>query len=247
MSGLRITVWNEGVHEKISEKVQKVYPHSIGGQIAQYLEKQPGIASVRSMQLDDPDQGLSDEILENTDVMTWWGHLAHDKVSEENAEKVQNRVLNGMGLVVLHSGHMSKPFRRLMGTGCMLKWREWQGEGERERVWVVDPAHPIANGIPEYIELERSEMYGEHFDIPQPDQLVFVSWYQGGEVFRSGCCWHRGLGKIFYFSPGHETLPIYYNEHILKVIYNGVLWCAPTKPVNGVFRGNFDPPIEKIG
>ncbi len=247
MSGLRITVWNEGVHEKISEKVQKVYPHSIGKQIAQYLERQPGIASVRVVQLEDPEQGLSDEILDTTDVMTWWGHLAHDKVTEENAEKVQNRVLNGMGLVVLHSGHMSKPFRRLMGTGCMLKWREWKGEGERERIWVVDPAHPIVNGIPEYIELERSEMYGEHFDIPQPDQLVFISWYQGGEVFRSGCCWHRGLGKVFYFSPGHETLPIYYNDNILKVIYNGVIWSAPTKPINGVFRGNFDPPLENIG
>lgn len=247
MSGLRVTVWNEGVHEKISEKVQSVYPNSIGKQIAQYLEKQQGIASVRVVQLDDPEQGLSDEILATTDVMTWWGHVAHDKVTEEHAEKVQKHVLDGMGLVVLHSGHVSKPFRRLMGTGCMLKWREWKGIGERERIWVVDPAHPIADGIPEYIELEHSEMYGEHFDIPQPDQLVFISWYQGGEVFRSGCCWHRGLGKVFYFSPGHETFPIYYNENILRVIYNAVVWCAPTKPITGIYRGNFDPPLETIG
>jgi len=246
MSGIRVTVWNEGVHEKTSEAVQKMYPQTMGHQIAQFLEKQPGIASVRVSQLDDPDQGLSDDILNNTDVMTWWGHVAHHLVTDENAARVQKRVLEGMGLVVMHSGHMSKPFTRLMGTTCMLKWREWKGLGERERLWVVNPAHPIVDGVPEYIELERSEMYGEHFDIPQPDQLVFVSWFQGGEVFRSGCCWHRGLGKVFYFSPGHETLPIYYNEQILKVIANGVCWAAPSVVKGGIKRDLFEPPIEKF-
>lgn len=247
MSGLRVTVWNEGVHEKTHETVQKMYPQTMGRQIAQYLEKQPGIASVHVSQLEDPDQGLSEDILNQTDVMTWWGHVAHHLVTDENAARVQKRVLEGMGLVVLHSGHMSKPFTRLMGTTCMLKWREWQNQGERERLWVVDPAHPIAHGVPEYIQLERSEMYGEHFDIPQPDQLVFVSWFQGGEVFRSGCCWHRGLGKVFYFSPGHETLPIYYNEDILKVIGNGVQWATPSVVKGGIKRDHFEPPIETIG
>ena len=238
---IRVTVWNEGVHEKEHEAVRKVYPKGMGWQIAQYLEKQAGIESVRVSELDQKDQGLSEQVLENTDVMTWWGHMAHDRVTDENAARVQQRVLEGMGLVVLHSGHMSKPFMRLMGTGCFLKWREM---GERERLWVVDPAHPIVDGLPEYIELEHAEMYGEHFDIPQPDQLVFISWFQGGEVFRSGCCWHRGQGKVFYFRPGHETLPIYYNEHILKVIYNGVMWAAPSG-VKKVCRGNVKP-IERM-
>lgn len=246
MSGIRVTVWNEGVHEKTSEAVQKVYPQTMGRQIAQYLERQPGIASVHLSQLDDPDQGLPDDVLNNTDVMTWWGHMAHHLVTDENAARVQKRVLEGMGLVVLHSGHMSKPFTRLMGTTCMLKWREWKGVGERERLWVVNPAHPIVDGVPEYIELERSEMYGEHFDIPQPDQLVFVSWFQGGEVFRSGCCWHRGLGKVFYFSPGHETIPIYYDEQILRVIANGVTWAAPSVVKGGIKRDHFEPPLEKL-
>jgi trehalose utilization protein len=244
--GIRVTVWNEGVHEKRSEKVRKVYPKGMGRQIAQYLRKQPGIGPVRVSELDDPDQGLSDKILNKTDVMTWWGHVAHNKVTEENAERVQKRVLEGMGLIVLHSGHMSKPFRRLMGTSCMLKWREWKGIGEKERLWVVDPAHPIVDGIPEYIELERTEMYGEHFDIPQPDQQVFISWYQGGEVFRSGCCWHRGLGKVFYLSPGHETIPIYYNELILQVICNAIKWAAPTRVKGGIKRDHFEPPLEKF-
>jgi len=239
--GLRITVWNEGVHEKEDESVRNVYPNGMGDPIARYLEQQDGIASVHISELDHEGQGLTDDILNNTDVMTWWGHMEHEKVTDENAARVQQRVLDGMGLVVLHSGHMSKPFMRLMGTGCYLRWREI---GERERIWVVDPAHPIADGLPEYIELDHEEMYGEHFDIPQPDQLVFVSWFQGGEVFRSGCCWHRSQGKVFYFRPGHETFPTYYNETILKVIYNGVKWVARTG-LKEITRGNLDP-LEEV-
>jgi trehalose utilization protein len=232
-AGIRVTIWNEGIHEKTDEAVRKIYPQGMGHPIAEYLRKQPGIASVRIVQLDDPDQGLSDDILASTDVMTWWGHKAHDKVTDENVTRVHKRVLEGMGLVPLHSAHYSKVFIRLMGTTCFLKWRE---AGERERFWVVDPAHPVANGLPDMFELEHEEMYGEHFDIPQPDQLVFVSWFQGGEVFRSGCCWHRGQGKVFYFRPGHETYPTYHNEIVLKVIANGVKWAAPAG-VTSISRG----------
>ncbi|MBI5092754.1 MAG: ThuA domain-containing protein [Candidatus Hydrogenedentes bacterium] len=235
--GLRVTVWNEGVHEKKNEAVRKVYPKGMGHVIAQYLKKQKGIASVHVSELNDKDQGLSDKILNNTDVMTWWGHMAHNEVKDENVERVQRRVLDGMGLVVLHSGHHSKIFRKLMGTGCDLRWREI---GERERIWVVDPGHPIAEGLGDYFELQHEEMYGEHFDIPQPDQQVFVSWFEGGEVFRSGCCWHRSKGKVFYFRPGHETFPTYYDKNVLKVIYNGVKWAAPSG-VKKITRGNVEP------
>lgn len=241
-NGLRVTVWNEGVHEKTLESVRQLYPEGMGRQIARYLEGQDGIASVHVSELDDPEQGLPDSVLDNTDVMTWWGHGYHEKVTDKNAQRVYERVVDGgMGLVVLHSGHMSKVFRKLMGTGCMLRWRE---AGEKERLWVVDPAHPIVQDIPEYIELEHHEMYGEHFDIPAPDQLVFISWFQGGEVFRSGCCWHRGRGKVFYFSPGHESYPVYHNEQILRVIYNGVRWAAPSGLAR-VVRGNVVP-LERL-
>ncbi|MEA3364584.1 MAG: ThuA domain-containing protein [Candidatus Hydrogenedentes bacterium] len=232
-NGLRVTVWNEGVHERRDETVAKIYPDGMAKPIADFLAKQSGIASVHVSELRDEGQGVTDEILTNTDVMTWWGHCAHDEVTDENAQRVKQRVLEGMGLMVLHSGHFSKVFKGLMGTGCNLKWRD---DGEKERLWVIDPAHPIAAGIPEYIQLPETEMYGEHFDIPQPDQLVFVSWFEGGEVFRSGCCWHRGQGKVFYFRPGHETFPIYHNETVLKVIYNGIMWAAPTglpTPIRG--------------
>lgn len=217
----RVTVWNEGRHEKTNKEVQKVYPNGMHTVIADHLKTQ-GL-TVRTATLDDPEHGLTEAVLNDTDVLTWWGHLAHDQVKDEIVERVHKRVLEGMGLVVLHSGHFSKIFKKLMGTSCDLKWRE---ANERERIWVVDPSHPIAEGLGEYFEIPREEMYGEHFDIPAPDTLVFVSWFQGGEVFRSGCCYQRGRGKIFYFRPGHETYPTYYQSEVLHVITNAVRWAA---------------------
>ncbi len=220
---VRVTVWNEFRHEKKNERVRAVYPQGMHVPIAEAL-RAAGY-EVRTATLDEPDHGLTEEVLEQTDVLTWWGHTAHGEVRDDVVARVQRRVVEGgMGLIVLHSGHMSKIFRALMGTTCMLKWRE---AAERERLWLVEPGHPIARGLPESFELEHVEMYGERFDIPAPDELVFVSWFQGGEVFRSGCCFHRGRGRIFYFRPGHETFPIYHHPMIQKVLVNGVAWAAP--------------------
>lgn len=218
---LNITIWNEFRHEKQNEKVASIYPKGIHNAIAEGLE---GVGQVKVATLDDAEHGLTEEVLNNTDVLLWWGHMAHGDVQDEIVEKVYQRVLKGMGLIVLHSGHFSKIFKKLMGTSCDLKWRE---ADDKERVWVVNPAHPIAAGIGEYFELPKEEMYGEHFDIPEPDELVLVSWFEGGEVFRSGCCYTRGSGKIFYFRPGHETYPTYYDSNVRKVIANAVKWAAP--------------------
>ena len=220
---IRVTVWNEGIHERTHPEIGAVYPDGIHGAIADGL-KAHGF-DVRTATLDQPEHGLTQDVLDGTDVLTWWGHMAHDKVADEVVERVHKRVLDGMGLIVLHSGHLSKIFRRLMGTGCDLKWRE---ANDRERLWVVAPGHPIAQGLGEYIQLEREEMYGEVFDIPAPETLVFISWFTGGEVFRSGCCYTRGSGRVFYFRPGHESFPTYYNTEIRQVIANAVRWAAPT-------------------
>lgn len=221
---IRVTVWNENRHEKTHEEVRKVYPEGIHTAIGQGLGTDD--FEVRYATLDqDEEHGLSEAVLNETDVLFWWGHMAHGDVKDEIVERVHARVLRGMGLIVLHSGHFSKIFKKLMGTGCDLKWRE---ADEKERLWVVSPGHPIVEGIGEYIELEMEEMYGEHFDIPAPDELVMVSWFEGGEVFRSGCTFHRGQGKIFYFRPGHETYPTYYNEQIRRVLGNAAKWAAPT-------------------
>jgi trehalose utilization protein len=220
---IRVTVWNEFRHEKSNETVKKIYPDGMHAVIADFLSAQPGIEA-RTATLDEPEHGLTEEVLKNTDVLTWWGHLAHGEVDDEVVKRVQKRVLEGMGLIVLHSGHMSKIFRALMGTSGALKWRE---VGERERLWVVEPAHEICQGLGEYIELPNAEMYGERFGIPTPDKLLFISWFEGGEVFRSGCCWERGHGRIFYFRPGHESYPIFYNDQIRKVLINAVRWAKP--------------------
>lgn len=219
---IKVTVWNEFRHEKENEKVRSVYPNGLHTAIGEGLGE--GF-QVSYATLDEPEHGLSEERLNDTDVLIWWGHKAHKEVDDAIVERVQQRVLHGMGLVVLHSGHFSKIFKKLMGTTCDLKWRE---AGEKERLWVVAPGHPIVEGIGEYFELPQEEMYGEHFDIPQPDELILVSWFTGGEVFRSGCTFNRGQGKIFYFRPGHETYPTYYNEQVRTVIRNGARWAAPS-------------------
>lgn len=220
----RVTVWGEYRHEKVHPEIARVYPEGMHETIAKGLRAH-GL-TVRTAVLDDPEHGLTESVLAETDVLTWWGHMAHDDVRDEVVDRVHARVLDGMGLVVLHSGHFSKIFKKLMGTSCDLKWRE---VGEKERVWVIEPGHPIAEGLPAYFEVPKSEMYGERFDIPAPETLVFVSWFQGGEVFRSGCCYQRGKGKVFYFSPGHETYPIYEQPEIIRVIANGVRWAAPVQ------------------
>ncbi|HIW32579.1 MAG TPA: ThuA domain-containing protein [Candidatus Paenibacillus intestinavium] len=237
---IKITIWNEYRHEKTNDQVSSIYPQGMHSAIAEGLHGTSDKITIAT--LDDPEHGLSEAVLEQTDVLIWWGHMAHDEVNNEIVDRVYQRVLKGMGLIVLHSGHFSKIFKKLMGTSCDLKWRE---AGEKERIWVVNPGHPIADGIGEYIELPQEEMYGEHFDIPQPDELVMVSWFEGGEVFRSGCCYTRGSGKIFYFRPGHETYPTYYNPQIRKVISNAVKWAAPVKRDYPRY-GHAEQPLEII-
>lgn len=232
---LRVTVWNEFRHELSNPEVAAVYPDGIHGALAEPLRRAGH--SVATATLDEPEHGLTEAVIAATDVLLWWGHKAHDAVDDAIVERVHQRVLDGMGLVALHSAHFSKPFKRLMGTGCDLKWRE---DGRPERLWVVAPAHPIAAGIPDHIALPREEMYGEPFDVPAPDELVFISWFEGGEVFRSGCCYSRGQGRIFYFRPGHETYPTYHDPAIQRIIANAVAWTAPVDRPPPV-RGHFPP------
>lgn len=230
MKNIRVTIWNEFRHEQTNPQAKEVYPEGIHRALADQLS---GFGfSMSTATLDEPEHGLTDEVLENTDVLIWWGHMAHHEVEDRIVEKVNERVLGGMGLIVLHSGHYSKIFKKLMGTTCALKWRE---ADEKERLWVVNPSHPIVEGIGEYIELDKEEMYGEHFDIPAPDELILVSWFEGGEVFRSGCTYSRGSGKIFYFRPGHETYPTYYHKDIVRVIANAVGWAGSGKGFNPVY------------
>ena len=232
---IRLTIWHEYRHEKRNPAIAAIYPKGMHGAIAEGLKNAADI-KIATATLDEPDHGLTQERLDQTDVLTWWGHTAHGEVKDEIVSRVHKRVLEGMGLIVLHSGHFSKIFRKLMGTTCNLKWRE--EKNEREILWVTRPGHPIVAGIDDHFILDQEEMYGEFFDIPEPMETVLISSFGGGEVFRSGCTFKRGNGKIFYFRPGHEAFGTYFNKNVLKVIENAIRWAAPSGGATPNF-GNF--------
>lgn len=243
---IRATVWGENVHERINEVVRSIYPDGMHETIAAALREDPAIEA-STVTLQDPEHGMTVEKLAETDVLLWWGHRAHGDVEDAIVERVAERVWQGMGLIVLHSGHFSKIFKRLMGSPCALKWRE---AGERERLWVINRNHPIAAGLGECIELDMEEMYGEPFTVPEPMETVFVSWFQGGEVFRSGLTYQRGAGKVFYFRPGHETYPTYHDPNVRTVLRNAVKWAynpaAPWTAVTSAPNVPVDKALEPI-
>ncbi|AQP48834.1 trehalose utilization protein ThuA [Tessaracoccus aquimaris] len=225
---IRVIVWGENRHEQVEEKVRAIYPTGMHTTIKEGIEEYLGDgASVSTVTLDDPEHGLTEEVLAQTDVLVWWGHAAHGDVSDEVVERVHRHVLEGMGLLVLHSGHWSKIFGKLMGTTCTLRWRS---KDDREIVWTVDPTHPIAQGVPHPFIIPAQEMYGEYFDVPIPDELVFLSTFTGGEVFRSGMTYRRGFGRIFYFSPGDQDYPVYHQAEVRRIIANGVRWARTLRP-----------------
>lgn len=236
-SNIRVVVWGENRHEVTDDAVAARYPQGMHGAIAAGIRENLRNAAVDVATLDQPEHGLTDELLARTDVLTWWGHMAHGDVDDEVVERVYQHVLGGMGLIVLHSAHWSKLFMKLMGTTCTLRWRE---AGDRELLWNVNAQHPIARGVANPIVLEEHEMYGEYFDVPTPDELIFISNFSGGEVFRSGMTFKRGFGKIFFFSPGDQDYPVYHHPDIRRVIANGVEWARPLRPRGAPELHRFD-------
>lgn len=223
---INVTVWNEYRHEKQKSQIAEIYPAGIHNLIKEFLECDD--IKVTTATLDDPEHGLPDEILNNTDVLIWWGHTAHKEVSDELVEKIRERVYNGMGFLPIHSAHHSKPFKAILGTTGNLTW----GRNQKAIIWNVNPTHPIAAGVPSHFELNE-EMYGEPFFIPKPDDLIFNTWFEDGNLLRGGATFTRGAGKIFYFHPGHEECESLKNEIVQKIIKNAVYWCAPVKLADG--------------
>lgn len=226
---ISVTVWNEHVHETTQPEIAAIYPDGIHGTIGAGLNRLLGDqVRVRFATLADPDHGLAEDVLESTDVLVWWSHIAQEEVHDDVVARVHDRVLRGMGFVGLHSATKSKIFRRLMGTSCCLRWRHGH---DRELVWTVKPDHPIAHGLPEVFAIPQQEMFGEFFDVPDPDELVFLSTFSGGEVLRSGLCYRRGYGRVFYFSPGDQSYPVYHDAIVQQVLANAVQWAAPTQAI----------------
>ncbi len=220
---LNVVIWNEFRHEKRVKAVADIYPEGIHACIRDFLKSDEEL-EITLAALDDPDQGISDELLEKTDILLWWGHMAHAEVNDELVEKIRQRVYRGnMGLIALHSAHHSKVFKQIVGTTGNLSW----GRDQKEVIWNLMPQHPIAAGIPDHFTLESEELYCEPFYIPQPDELIFGGWYEDGYIFRSGCCFQRGMGKIFYFQPGHEYCRSFHNPYVQKIIRNAIDWVKP--------------------
>ena len=223
MKKIRVTIWNEYRHEKRSEQVRAIYPEGIHKTIGAFLSECEDL-EITYATLDDPHQGMPDEVLNNTDVLIWWGHTAHGEVDDALVERIRQRVYAGkMGFVPVHSGHHSKPFKQILGTTGNLSW----GQDQKEIIWNLNPSHPIAAGIPDHFILDVEEMYGEPFYIPTPDEIIFGGWFEHGNMMRAGCTWRRGAGKIFYFQPGHERCPSFHNPYVQQIIKTGVHWAAP--------------------
>ena len=238
---IHVTVWNEDCAAECKEEVLKVYPQGVIGAVSAMFENQPEFV-VRTAWLSQEEAGLTEAVLDDTDVLVWWGHCKHGQVPDEIVTRVQQRVLRGMGLIVLHSGHESKIMQRMMGTQCSLRWHE---NNDKERLFVIEPSHPIMRGVPAWFELEAEEMYGERFDIPKPDELLMIGWYESGDVFRSACCFNRGYGKIFYFQPGPETLRSYHNEYVKLIVRNAARWAARNRELDRPLGSEFAPPLEE--
>jgi trehalose utilization protein len=239
---IRVTVWNEYLDEQKGAAVAAVYPNGLHNAIADFLNKDSAVKAGVSI-ISESGQGLSENILANTDVLIWWGHIHHEEVADEAVRRVVDHVRRGMGIIFLHSAHRSKPFTTLLGTSGRLSWRE---ADEKCRIWTAAPAHPIAAGIPDSFVLDKEEMYSEPFGIPEPDTTVFISWFQGGNVFRSGVCFEREYGKIFYFQGGHESYPTYHNEQVQRIITNAVKWARPLVRVSDRECPNDKNPLEAL-
>lgn len=226
---MKILIYNEGRDERLKPEVLEVYPDGIGAVLKDVVSSIPGaeILGIISMY----DMGTMEEmdkLLAITDVLVFWSHGGNSMFPDDIATLIQNHVLRGMGFVVLHSAIGSKPFKALMGTTCSIHYRH----DDFERLTCCNPQHPIAAGLPLHIELEKEESYGEYIDVPKPDDIIYLGWFDSGEVCRSVMTWHRGYGKVVFLQPGHETNPSYYDQHIRKLICNSCIWSARTFSLN---------------
>lgn len=217
---IRVTFWHEFRHEKTKPAAMALYPDGLHAYLKSVLECDD--IEITLAALDDPNQGITDELLENTDVLMWWGHAYHNEVDDELVEKIRQRVYAGMGFLPLHSAHHSKPFQRIIGCTGNLRW----GRNQKAIIWNLAPWHPIAQGVPMSFQLTE-ELYSEPFYIPKPDEIIFGTWFEDGNLFRGGLTFRRGLGKIFYFHTGHETVDSLKNENVHRIIKNAIYWCAP--------------------
>lgn len=222
---MNITIFNEYHPNEHTGKAEKNYPGGIHIALKSIFESQE--YDVVTATQEQACNGLTDEILDNTDVLLWWSKNWDNELLNSVADKVVSRIREGMGAVFLHSAKNSKPFLRLTGTTSATAPVSWKEPGESERLFVVSPAHPIAEGIPSGYVIPNEEPYCEYFDIPKPDDIVFLGGFGNGMCIRAGVTFTRGAGKIFFFQPGHDSFPVYNDKVIRRIILNAVNWAKP--------------------
>jgi trehalose utilization protein len=225
----KVVVWSEGT-ANVDPKSKVVYPDDINSAIAEGLKPlETDGWEVAKASFGEPDQGISDELLNSTDVLIWWGHKKHGEVKDELVDKINTRVRDGkMGFIGTHSCHFAKPFKKLMGTAC--SWREYVDDGTSAQIVVKEPDHPICKGVKDF-RLPKIERYGEPFAVPTPESVPLEGIYTkpdgSTDHARMGLCWTVGGGKVFYFTPGHETYNDYYRPEVRRIFINAVGWAAP--------------------
>jgi len=225
----KVVVWSEGT-ANVDPGSKGIYPQDINTAIADGLKplEARGWEIVKAS-LNDPDQGISQALLESTDVLIWWGHKKHGEVKDELVERIAARVNAGqMGFIGTHSAHFSKPLKKLLGTPC--SWGEYVADGTSAEIIVKEPNHPICKGVTNF-KLPKIERYGEPFKCPTPEAVPLDGLYTRPDgktqPGRMGLCWTIGKGKVFYFTPGHETYNDYHRPEVRQIFINAVEWAAP--------------------
>jgi len=190
---VKVVVWDE------QQPAQKqAYSSFLGNSVAEHLGAQPGI-SVRSVNINDPGQGLAGGVLDDCQVLIWWGHVRHAEISAETGRSIVERIKDGkLSLVALHSAHWSTPFVEAMN--------------ERTRLDVVGKFHSEGNERLEITFVSPAQRYM----VPKADARVtpYVSWRKFPDGLAKAtvhlplCCFpaYRGDGKpsrVTLLKPDH--------------------------------------------
>jgi trehalose utilization protein len=214
---IRVLLWSEQTEPR------DVYPKGISGALADYFNKLPGFEA-KTATLNDPEAGLSDAVLSQTDVLIWFGHKKHNAVPDEAVDRVIKHVRErGMGFIGLHSAHYSKPLKKLLNASG--SWRSYVNHGKPEQMWIVLPDHPIAKGVNDFT-IPKTELYAEPFQVPPPEAVIVEGTWESGHRSREVMTWTIGKGRMVYIRAGHEEYPIYFMPQMQRLVANSVEWAA---------------------
>jgi trehalose utilization protein len=236
---VRVLLWSEQTEPR------DVYPTGISGALADHLNQHKEFEA-KTAKLDDPDAGVGEAALAETDVLVWFGHKKHGAVPDDAVERVVKHIRErGMGFVGLHSTHFAKPLKKALNdTGA---WSSYKNFGQPEQMWVVLPKHPIAKGLKDFT-IPKEEIYTEPFEVPEPEAVIVEGTWPSGHRNRECMVWTLDKGRFVYIRAGHEDYPIYFMPEMQTLVRNGVLWAAKkTNAPKKLARREAGPPATATG